>query len=135
MKKLIYTFLVLIMSTIVVSAQKLIVTEVDAAENNYFSTASVNVLGKEMDLSISGEKLSVKIGNEPKLVLTKYSGQCFVTERKTKNGIEKFSIQLKTTNSVVTSAEFTATVIPDDEKQKKVWWTITARTSDAVLVM
>jgi len=123
------------MSTFAASAQKLIITEVDAAENNYFSKASINILGKKMDLNISGETLSIKIGNEPKLILTQYSKQHYETERKTKNGIEKFSVQLKTTNSVITCAEFTATIIPDDQKQKKVWWTVTARNSDTVLVM
>src|SRR5258707_15800918 len=100
MKKVIPTFLVLMLITFAVSAQKLIITEVDAAENNYFSKASINILGKKMDLNISGETLSIKIGNEHKLVLTKYSKQYYETERKTKNGVEKFSVQLKTTNSI-----------------------------------
>lgn len=121
--------------TFAVSAQKLIITEVDAAENNYFSKSSINILGKKMDLNLSGNTLSVKIGNEPKLILTQYSNQYYETERKTKNGIEKFTLQLKTTNSVITSAELTATIIPNDEQQKKVWWTVTARNTDIVLLM
>ncbi len=135
MKKVIPTFLVLMLITFAVSAQKLIITEVDAAENNYFSKSSINILGKKMDLSLSGNTLSVKIGNEPKLILTQHSNQYYETERKTKNGIEKFTLQLKTTNSVITSAELTATIIPDDEQQKKVWWTVTARNSDTILLM
>jgi hypothetical protein len=135
MKKVIPTFLVLMLITFAVSAQKLIITEVDAAENNYFSKSSINILGKKMDLNLSGNTLSVKIGNEPKLILTQHSNQYYETERKTKNGIEKFTLQLKTTNSVITSAELTATIIPDDEQQKKVWWTVTARNSDTILLM
>src|SRR5260221_7147951 len=135
MKKVIPTFIVLMLITFAVSAQKLIITEVDAAENNYFSKSSINILGKKMDLSLSGNTLSVKIGNEPKLILTQHSNQYYETERKTKNGIEKFTLQLKTTNSIITSAELTATIIPDDEQQKKVWWTVTARNSDTRLLM
>ena len=121
--------------TFAVSAQKLIITEVDAAENNYFSKSSINILGKKMDLNLSGNTLSVKIGNEPKLILTQHSNQYYETERKTKTGIEKFTLQLKTTNSVITSAELTATIIPDDEQKKKVWWTVTARNTDTVILM
>jgi hypothetical protein len=135
MKKVIYLFLVLMLITFAVSAQKLIITEVDAAENNYFSKSSINILGKKMDLTLSGNTLSVKIANEPKLILTQHSNQYYETERKTKNGIEKFTLQLKTTNSVITSAELTATIIPDDEQQKKVWWTVTARNTDTVILM
>jgi hypothetical protein len=135
MKKVKYTFLVLMLTTFAVSAQKLIITEVDAAENNYFNKSSVNILGKKMDLNLSGNTLSVKIGNEPKLILTQYSNQYYETERKTKKGIEKFTLQLKTTNSVITSAELTATIIPNDEQQKKVWWTVTARNTDTVILM
>lgn len=123
------------LTTFAVSAQKLIITEVDAAENNYFNKSSVNILGKKMDLNLSGNTLSVKIGNEPKLILTQYSNQYYETERKTKKGIEKFTLQLKTTNSVITSAELTATIIPNDEQQKKVWWTVTARNTDTVILM
>jgi hypothetical protein len=135
MKKVIYTFLVLLLCTFAASAQKLIITEVDAAENDYFSKASANVLGKKMDLNISGETLSVQIGNEPKLILTQYSKEYYETEIKTKNGIEKFSLQLKTTNSVIISAEFTATIIPNDEQHKKIWWTVTARNTDTIQLM
>lgn len=135
MKKVTSALLVLMLITFAVSAQKLIITEVDAAENNYFSKSSINILGKKMDLNLSGNTLSVKIGNEPKLILTQHSNQYYETERKTKNGVEKFTLQLKTTNSVITSAELTATIIPDDEQQKKVWWTVTARNTDTVILM
>ncbi|HEY2582687.1 MAG TPA: hypothetical protein VGI43_12815 [Mucilaginibacter sp.] len=132
MKKFIQTFLVLLISTLAASAQKLIITEVDAAETNYFNKTSVKILGEKMDLNISGDTLSVEIANEPKLVLTKYSERHFETERKTKNGIEKFSLQLTTINSVISSAELTAAIVPKNDQQEKVWWTVTARNSDQV---
>jgi hypothetical protein len=135
MKKILVAFIVLMLSTYAVSAQKLIITEVDAAENNFFNEASVQTLGKKMELNLFGNILSVKIGNEPEIILTKFSERIFETERKTKNGMEKFSIKLKTTNSVITSAEFTGTIFPKDEDGKKVWWTVTARNSDIVKLM
>ncbi|HEY4326586.1 MAG TPA: hypothetical protein VGN20_21555 [Mucilaginibacter sp.] len=135
MKKVIQTFLILLISTFAASAQKLVITEVDVAQNDYFNKTSVKILGEKMELNISGETLSVKIANEPKLILKKYSKQHFEVERKTGNGIEKFSLQLKTVNSVITSAELTATIIPNDEQKEKVWWTVTARSSDTVSIM
>ena len=132
MKKLVFTFSVFLLSALAIHAQKLVITEVDAAENSYFDKAAMQTLGKKMDLSLSGNTLSVKIGSEPEVVLTQLSDQYFETVRKTKDGVERFSIKLKTVNSVITTAEFTGTVIPNGDEQKKVWWTVTARSSDVV---
>jgi hypothetical protein len=132
MKKLIFTFLFFTLSTFVVCAQKLIITEVDAVENSYFDKAATQTLGKKMDLILSGNTLSVKIGNDPEVVLTQLSDQYFQTEIKTKEGIERFSVKLKTVNSIITTAEFTGAIIPNGDEQKKVWWTVTARSSDVV---
>jgi hypothetical protein len=132
MKKIIFTLSIFLLSAVALHAQKLVITEVDAAENSYFDKAATQTLGKKMDLSLSGNTLSVKIGNEPEVVLTQLSDQYYQTERKTKDGVEKFSIKLKTINSVITTAEFTGTIIPNGEEQKKVWWTVTARSSDVV---
>ncbi|HEY8780363.1 MAG TPA: hypothetical protein VIM16_02010 [Mucilaginibacter sp.] len=135
MKKRVAIFIALMLSTCAIYAQKLIITEVDAAENNFFNEASIQALGKNMELNLSGNSLSVKIESEPELILTKLSERIFETERKTKNGIEKFSIKLKTTNSVITSAEFTGTIIPNGDEGKKVWWTVTAKKSDVLKLM
>lgn len=135
MKKLTSIIIVLILSTSAIYAQKLIITEVDAAENNFFNETSIQTLGKKMELNLSGNTLSVKIAGESELTLKKSSEQIFETERKTKDGIEKFSIKLKTTNSVITSAEFTGTIIPNGDQEKKVWWTVTARNSDVLVLM
>ena len=95
----------------------------------------MQTLGKKMDLTVLGKTMSVKIGNEPEIVLTQLSDQYFETEKKVKNGVERFSIKLSTTNSIVTTAEFTGTIIPDGDEQNKVWWTVTARSSDVVPVV
>jgi hypothetical protein len=135
MKKVTVAFIVLMLSTITIYAQKLIITEVDAAKNSVNNTASLQALGKRMDLNLSGNTLSVKIGNDPELILTQSSEGYFETERKTKNGVVKFSLKLKTTNSQITTVELTGTIIPEGEAQKKVWWTVTARNSDTVTLM
>lgn len=135
MKKIIFTSLVVLLSTLVLRAQKLIITEVDAAENSYFDHAAKQTLGKKMNLTLSGTTLSVKIENQPEIVLTQRADQYFETERKTKDGIEKFSLKLKTVNSVIATAEFTGTITPTNEEQKKVWWTVTARSSDEVPIV
>jgi hypothetical protein len=83
-----------------------------------------------MDLNISGETLSVKIADQSKLILKQNAKQHFETERKTENGIEKISVQLKTVNSVITSAQLTVTIVPNDERREMVWWAVTARNSD-----
>lgn len=132
LKKVIIPFAVLLLSAFVSTAQKLIITEVDAAKNSYFNEASVQTLGKKMDLKISGNTLAVKIESEPELILTQLSDKYFETQKKTKDGIVKFSVKLITNNSVITTAELTGTIIPNDEAQKKVWWTVTARQSDIV---
>jgi hypothetical protein len=135
MKKLIITLSVFLLGALTVHAQKLIITEVDAAKNSYFDQAAMQTLGKKMDLNLSGSTLSVKIGNEPELVLTQTSDQYFETEKKTKDGVEKFSVKLKTVNSVITTAEFTGTIVPAGDEQKKEWWTVTARSSDVVSIV
>jgi len=132
MKKLIFTSFIFLLSTLAMQAQKLVITEVDAAKDSYFDKAATQTLGKKMDLTLLGKTLSVKIGNEPEIVLTQLSDQYFETERKTKNGVERFSVKLKTINSVVTTAEFTGTVIAAGDEGNKVWWTVTARSSDVV---
>jgi hypothetical protein len=135
MKKIIFTSLVVLLSTFVIHAQKLIITEVDAAENSYFDQAAKQTLGKKMNLTLSGTSLSVKIENQPEVILTQRSDQYFETERKTKDGVEKFSLKLKTINSIVAVAEFTGTITPANEAQKKEWWTVTARSSDEVPIV
>jgi len=86
-------------------------------------------------LTRSGNTLSVKIENEPEVILTQRADQYFETERKTKDGTEKFSLKLKTVNSIISTAEFTGTIIPTNEEQKKSWWMVTARSSDEVAVV
>jgi hypothetical protein len=135
LKKIFVPFIVLLLNTLVCNAQKLIITEVDAAKNSYFDKASMQTLGKVVNLNMSGNTLAVKIGSEPELVLNKLSDKYFETESKTKDGIVKFSIKLITSNSVITTAELTGTIIPADQSQKKVWWTVTARQSDIVSAM
>lgn len=132
LKKVAVPLFVLLISSFVSTAQKLIITEVDAAKNSYFNEASVQTLGKKMDLNISGNTLAVKIESEPELVLTQLSDQYFETQKKTKDGVIKFSLKLVTTNSVITTAELTGTIIPNNEAQKKIWWTVTARQTDEV---
>ena len=116
------------------NAQKLVITEVDAAQNSFFNEASVQTLGKKMNLNLSGNTLAVKIESEPELILTQLSDKYFETEKKTKDGVIKFSVKLITSNSIITTAELTGTIIPNDNSQKKVWWTVTARQSDIVSV-
>jgi len=134
LKKVIVPLIVLLLSTFISNAQKLIITEVDAAKNSFFDEASIQTLGKKMNLNFSGHTLAVKIESEPELILTQLSDKYFETEKKTKDGTIKFSIKLITSNSIITTAELTGTIIPNDDQQKKVWWTVTARQSDIVSV-
>jgi hypothetical protein len=134
LKKVIIPLVVFLLSSFLSNAQKLVVTEVDAAQNSFFNEASIQTLGKKMDLNFSGNTLAVKIGSEPELILTQLSDKYFETEKKTKDGVIKFSVKLITSNSIITTAELTGTIIPNDDSQKKVWWTVTARQSDIVSV-
>ena len=134
MKKVVIPLVVFLLSSFLSNAQKLVITEVDAAQNSFFNEASIQTLGKKMNLNLSGNTLAVKIESEPELILTQLSDKYFETEKKTKDGVIKFSVKLITSNSIITTAELTGTIIPNDNSQKKVWWTVTARQSDIVSV-
>ena len=133
-KKASLVFIVLVLCAYAVRAQELIITEVDAVENVFFNEASMLILGKKMVLNLAGNTLSVKIENEPELILTKVSGGLYESERKTKDATEKFSMKVKTTGSEITFAEFTGSIIPKGVEEKKVWWTVSARKSDTVTI-
>ena len=108
MKKVIIPLVVFLLSSFLSNAQKLVVTEVDAAQNSFFNEASIQTLGKKMDLNFSGNTLAVKIGSEPNFPIVKMDWNIFSRSSfgRLANGTRDFStifhkdsFTLKTFNS------------------------------------